>query len=118
MTTMTITTTSLEGQDPAYYAGRADAYDEHNAGVSLAELLVRSAYIGDLHPSGAYGLGYSAYIAGVRLEQAAATDVQSDHAHRKANRKARLAAKTVADAEATHCRRLGITQDAWDEATR
>lgn len=85
MTTMTTTLTLPGGQDPEHYAGRADAYDEHTAGATLTELLVRAAYILDLHPSDAYGRGYSAYVTGARLEQDADAAIETARAFRKAD---------------------------------
>lgn len=84
MTTMTLAPTGLEGQDPAYYAGRADAYDDHQAGTPLQVLTVRLGYLIDLHPDTPYVTGYAARVWEIHREQNAATDVQADHAHRKA----------------------------------
>lgn len=69
MTTMTFTPILTGGLDPDYYAGQADAYDDDRAGLTPEELSVRADYITDLHPSAAYGRGYTAYVKGVQLAQ-------------------------------------------------
>lgn len=68
MTTMTFAPILAGGIDPDFYAGRADAYDDH-ADLTPEELSVRADYITDLHPSLAYAQGYDAYVKGVQLEQ-------------------------------------------------
>jgi len=55
--------------DPAFYAGRADAYDDHQAGTPLNVLIVRLAYLIDLHPDTAYVKGYAAKLLELDREQ-------------------------------------------------
>ncbi|WP_399553887.1 hypothetical protein OG473_39500 (plasmid) [Streptomyces anulatus] len=76
MTTMTIAPALTGGHDPAYYAGRADAYDEHGDGTTTAELRTRAECIADFHPNKDYALGYAAYAASARLEQDAQQDTR------------------------------------------
>lgn len=63
--------------EPDYYAGRADAYDEHAAGTSLPVLLTRSDAITDWHPSNGYAAGYAYRVAEIRREESAIIDSQT-----------------------------------------
>lgn len=86
MTTMTVLPALTGGMDPAFYAGRADAYDEHAAGASPAELTVRAEYIVDFHDP-MYAAGYTERVAEIRRETAALTEAsiatQADAAHKR-----------------------------------
>ena len=70
--------TGDQHKDPAYYAGRADAYDEHTAGADADTLEDRFEWMTDptvaLHTgqllSTAYLQGYKALIEDLRGEQA------------------------------------------------
>lgn len=78
MTTMTIAAaTGDQNQNPDYYAGRADAYDEHKAGADADTLEDRFEWMTDpTIPqtttqllSTAYLDGYQALIEDLRAEQ-------------------------------------------------
>ncbi|MFJ1782465.1 hypothetical protein ACIOKA_37800 [Streptomyces anulatus] len=117
MTTMTPTPALLEGHNPAYYAGRADAYDDHQTGTSPQVLTVRLGYLIDQHPDVHYVTGYAARVLEIDAENRHITTNHTYWEKRPRLRgRALLDAKTVADAEHTHCRRLGISKAAWDEA--
>ncbi|MEU6925502.1 hypothetical protein [Streptomyces sp. NPDC046631] len=81
MTTMTIAPAITGGQDPAFYAGRADAYDDHRAGTNLATLIVRLGYLIDDHPVVQYAAGYAARVWEIDQEQRDATASQLEVAH-------------------------------------
>ncbi|MGW1468507.1 hypothetical protein ACWCPT_29695 [Streptomyces sp. NPDC002308] len=81
MTTLTIATALTGGQDPAYYAGRADAYDDHQAGTPLDTLRVRLGYLLDAHPDLAYATGYGDRVLEIRAETAAITAAETELAH-------------------------------------
>ncbi|MFI9194097.1 hypothetical protein ACIG0A_32965 [Streptomyces californicus] len=68
MTTTTHTPTLLHDNDPAYYAGRADAYDDHQTGTPLPVLTVRLSYLIDHHPNTHYVLGYAARVREIQAE--------------------------------------------------
>ena len=85
MTTMTLAPTNLGDQDPAYYAGRADAYDDHQAGTPLQVLIVRLGYLIDDHPNTVYVAGYAERVWEIDREQAADAAAQAEHAFRKAD---------------------------------
>ncbi|MFF6844697.1 hypothetical protein ACFY8X_38905 [Streptomyces tanashiensis] len=80
MSLMTLATTITGGHNPDYYAGRADAHDEHND-VTLTELTHRSAVIAEHHPSTMYALGYADRVLELRREHNARTAAQTDIAH-------------------------------------
>ncbi|MFJ7990287.1 hypothetical protein [Streptomyces sp. NPDC096351] len=80
MSLATLTTTITGGNDPAYYAGRADAYDEHNHGATLNELTTRAAHITDHHDP-MYAAGYNAHVLELRRETAFRTATEADIAH-------------------------------------
>ncbi|WP_097865854.1 hypothetical protein [Streptomyces sp. rh34] len=69
MTTMTIAPALTGGHDPAYYAGRADAYDDHQDGTTLQVLTVRLSYLIDQHPDVHYVTGYAARVLEIDAEQ-------------------------------------------------
>ncbi|MFC8339341.1 hypothetical protein ACFUJX_20335 [Streptomyces rubiginosohelvolus] len=73
MTTMTPAPALLDGNDPAYYAGRADAYDDHRNGTTPDELTVRLGYLIDQHPNTPYVLGYAARVLEIHAENRAIT---------------------------------------------
>ncbi|MEU0837151.1 hypothetical protein [Streptomyces sp. NPDC005969] len=81
MTTMTIAPAITGGHDPAYYAGRADAYDEHTAGADVATLTVRLSYLIDGHPDVQYAAGYAARVWEIDREQRDTTASQLEVAH-------------------------------------
>ncbi|MFF2411815.1 hypothetical protein [Streptomyces sp. NPDC058092] len=81
MTTMTIALADTDGQDPAYYAGRADAYDDHRAGTDLDTLIVRLGYLMNAHPDLAYVTGYADRVLEIRAETAAVTAAETELAH-------------------------------------
>ncbi|MFE7111715.1 hypothetical protein ACFU98_29830 [Streptomyces sp. NPDC057575] len=81
MTTMTIAPAITGGQDPAFYAGRADAYDDHRAGTDLATLIVRLGYLIDDHPVIQYAAGYAARVWEIDREQRAVTVAELELAH-------------------------------------
>lgn len=82
MSLMTLTATITGGHHPDYYAGRADAHDEHNKGATLTVLANRAAVIADLHPSIQYALGYTDRVLELRREHTATTTTaQTDLAH-------------------------------------
>ncbi|MFJ3699575.1 hypothetical protein ACIPW9_36540 [Streptomyces sp. NPDC090052] len=88
MTTMTITTATTNGpEDAGYFAGRADAYDEHGAGATTEILNQRAQLITDLHPDMGYVLGYTDYVLELRRETALTLAAHSDIAHRKTGRR-------------------------------
>ncbi|MGO1025614.1 hypothetical protein ACTOXX_34125 [Streptomyces rubiginosohelvolus] len=118
MTTMTPTPALLDDNGPAYYAGRADAYDDHRGGTTPEELTVRLGYLIDQHPDTAYVTGYAARVWEIHAEtrHLVAVDTYWEKKPRLRGR-ALLDAKTVTEAESTHRRRLGISQAAWDKAT-
>ncbi|MDX5526129.1 hypothetical protein PV677_36275 [Streptomyces sp. DE06-01C] len=68
MTTMTPAPALVGGHDPAYYAGRADAYDDHHDGTTLPVLLVRLGYLLDHHPDTPYVTGYGARVREIEAE--------------------------------------------------
>ncbi|WP_228994347.1 hypothetical protein [Streptomyces sp. DH8] len=68
MTTMTPTPALLHGNDPAYYAGRADAYDDHHDGTTPHELTIRLGYLIDHHPNTPYVTGYGARVREIEAE--------------------------------------------------
>lgn len=74
MTTMTIAPTLTDGHDPAYYAGRADAYDDHRTGTTPHELAVRLGYLIDQHPDVQYVLGYAARVLEIHAEHRTITN--------------------------------------------
>ncbi|QGZ53287.1 hypothetical protein GPZ77_34215 (plasmid) [Streptomyces sp. QHH-9511] len=80
MSLMTIAPAITDGQDPAFFAGRADAYDEHTDGATIAQLQTRADYITDLHDP-QYAAGYTARLHEIRRETAALTAAQTDTAH-------------------------------------
>ena len=80
MTTMTLTPTNLGDQDPAYYAGRADAYDDA-AHLTIHELNVRTSLYIDLHPNIHYAAGYADRVLEIRMEQAAVIAAETELAH-------------------------------------
>ncbi|MFI2620448.1 hypothetical protein [Streptomyces sp. NPDC018584] len=89
MTTATTLALPTTGSlDPAYYAGRADAYDEHANGAPATVLYLRAEYLADLHPDHWYVLGYAARVLELRHEQHTEAAAQTDLAHtdRKAHR--------------------------------
>ncbi|MFB8122069.1 hypothetical protein ACFVG1_12855 [Streptomyces bacillaris] len=59
-------TTTLH--DPAYYAGRADAHDDHNTGTTPHNLTTRLSYLIDHHPNTPYVLGYAARVLEIHAE--------------------------------------------------
>jgi hypothetical protein len=78
MTTMTIAApTGDQDRDLDYYAGRADAYDEHTAGADADTLEDRFEWMTDPTVpqntrqllSTAYLTGYQAFIQDLRAEQ-------------------------------------------------
>ncbi|MGW5989503.1 hypothetical protein ACWFRT_14000 [Streptomyces anulatus] len=77
MTTMTPTPALLGGHDPAYYAGRADAYDDHHTGTPLQVLTVRLGYLIDQHPDIHYVTGYAARVLEIDAEQRHITNVDT-----------------------------------------
>ncbi|MFE3381365.1 hypothetical protein [Streptomyces anulatus] len=77
MTTMTLAPALLHGNDPAYYAGRADAYDDHRNGTTPDELTVRLGYLIDQHPDIHYVLGYAARVLEIDAEQRHITTVDT-----------------------------------------
>lgn len=81
MSLMTLAATITGGHHPEYYAGRADAHDEHHEGTTLTALANRSAVIADLHPSTQYALGYTDRVLELRREHTATTTAQTDLAH-------------------------------------
>ncbi|WP_331723397.1 hypothetical protein [Streptomyces atratus] len=81
MTTMTIAPAITGGHDPAYYAGRADAYDDHHAGTDLDTLIVRLGYLIDDHPVVQYAVGYAARVWEIDREQRAVTVAELELAH-------------------------------------
>lgn len=81
MTTMTIAPAITGGQDPSFYAGRADAYDDHQAGTDLAVLIVRLSYLIDSHPDVQYVAGYAARVWEIDREQRTAKASQLEVAH-------------------------------------
>ncbi|MFJ6238943.1 hypothetical protein ACIQH0_33230 [Streptomyces griseus] len=68
MATPTITPAFLNNNDPAYYAGRADAYDDHRDGTTPSVLAVRLGYLIDHHPNTHYVLGYAARVREIHAE--------------------------------------------------
>lgn len=77
---MSLMTTALAitgGADPVYYAGRADAHDEHAQGATLAELDVRASYITEYHDP-VYAAGYGRRLLELRAEARAMADAQAD----------------------------------------
>ncbi|MEV8101023.1 hypothetical protein [Streptomyces sp. NPDC088135] len=81
MSLMTIAPAITGGQDPAFYAGRADAYDDHRAGTGLATLIVRLGYLIDDHPVVQYAAGYAARVWEIDREQRDAAASQLEVAH-------------------------------------
>lgn len=81
MSLMTLATSITGGHDPDYYAGRADAHDEHNYGTTPHELAHRATVIAEHHPSTMYALGYSDRVLELRREHAARAAAQTDLAH-------------------------------------
>lgn len=73
MTTMTPTPALLGGNDPAYYAGRADAYDDHQGGTTPHELTIRLGYLIDHHPNTPYVTGYADRVLEIHAENRAIT---------------------------------------------
>ncbi|MBD3550813.1 hypothetical protein [Streptomyces sp. SP18CM02] len=74
MTTTTPTPTLLHDNDPAYYAGRADAYDDHHTGTTPHELAIRLGYLIDHHPNTPYVLGYADRVLEIHAEHRAITN--------------------------------------------
>jgi regulator of sigma D len=81
MSLMTLTAAITGGHHPDYYAGRADAHDEHRDGATLTELATRAHVIADLHPSTQYALGYTDRVLELRHEHTATITAQTDLAH-------------------------------------
>ncbi|MGW2844414.1 hypothetical protein [Streptomyces sp. NPDC001274] len=81
MTAMTITTAILGGQDPDYYAGRADAYDDHHTGTTLDTLITRLGYLIDEHPNTGYVTGYADRVWEIHREQHAVASAEAELAH-------------------------------------
>ncbi|MFD7980277.1 hypothetical protein [Streptomyces sp. NPDC059071] len=81
MSLMILATTITGGHDPDFYAGRADAHDEHRDGAILTELTHRAAVIADLHPSTLYALGYSDRVLEIHREHSASTAAETNLAH-------------------------------------
>ncbi|MFC7794574.1 hypothetical protein [Streptomyces cinereoruber] len=80
MSLMTLTAAITGDQDPDYYAGRADAYDDHQAGTPLDVLITRATYNTAHHTPG-YAKGYSTRVEEIRREIADINDLQADIAH-------------------------------------
>ncbi|MFF6903469.1 hypothetical protein [Streptomyces hydrogenans] len=81
MSLLTLTTAITGNQDPDYYAGRADAHDEHTAGTTLPVLEHRAQLIADEHFSFPYAAGYWARVLEIRHEHAATITAQTHLAH-------------------------------------
>ncbi|MFE1230282.1 hypothetical protein [Streptomyces sp. NPDC058745] len=79
MSVLTLTPALTGDQDPSAYAGRADAYDEHMAGVTLDELLVRVGYVVEYHDT-QYALGYGGRVDEIRRETRALNAAQANAA--------------------------------------
>jgi hypothetical protein len=87
MTTMTIApATGNYADDPDYYAGRADAYDD-TAGRTLDELIVLAGMAVD-YASIPYALGYLDRVTELRLESDAVTAAETELAHTDLPKKA------------------------------
>ncbi|RSS33781.1 hypothetical protein [Streptomyces sp. WAC08241] len=80
MSLMTLTTAITGNQDPNFYAGRADAYDDHQTGTPLDTLNTRAAYNAE-HHNPMYAAGYYARVLEIRRETADINDLQADIAH-------------------------------------
>lgn len=81
MSLMTLVGSITGHHDPDYYAGRADAHDEHTTGTTLTELAHRARLIADHHPSTQYALGYTDRLLELRREHTATITAQTDLAH-------------------------------------
>lgn len=81
MSLMTLVDAITGPQNPDYYAGRADAHDEHATGTTLTELAHRARLIADHHPSTQYALGYTDRVLELRREHTATIAAQTDLAH-------------------------------------
>lgn len=75
MSILTLAPNPTGTPDPAYYAGRADAYDDHAEGTPISVLIVRLSYLIDHHPDLAYVTGYAQRLREIDREE---------HAHRAA----------------------------------
>ncbi|MEU1133537.1 hypothetical protein ABZ383_27395 [Streptomyces sp. NPDC005900] len=81
-TTLTTAPALTTGLDPAYYAGRADAYDdEHTDGITTDVLYTRAEYLADHHPDHWYVIGYAARVLEHRHEHHTAAAAQTDLAY-------------------------------------
>lgn len=102
MTTMTTSTTGL-GEHGAYHAGKADAWDEHQAGTPLDVLAIRLDALLD-HLAGpdalAYTLGYSATYVSAKLQEEASVAATEELAYEE--RAAALRADAADDLAAYH----------------
>ena len=76
MTTMTLAP-AFDGfaGDPQYAQGRADAYDDETAGLTLDELSARAVQYAEHAPILA-AFGYTDRVLEIRTEHAARTDAQ------------------------------------------
>lgn len=84
MATPTTPTTGLDdNQLNAYdYAtGTADAYDENRAGLTLAELTVRLAWLIDEHTNLSYVLGYASVVQRLAVEADITAEVDAELAY-------------------------------------
>ncbi|MFI6653250.1 hypothetical protein ACIBI8_37380 [Streptomyces sp. NPDC050529] len=79
MTTMTIGNALTGGQDPDYYNGRADAYDD-SAQLTLDHLTVRAGIHAD-YAHLPYALGYMDRVLELRMEHDAVTAAETELAH-------------------------------------
>jgi hypothetical protein len=80
MTTMTLNLVDTSDQDPAYYAGRADAYDDA-AVFTIDELNARLSLYLELHPDIGYVEGYADRVLEIRKESAAVVAAETELAH-------------------------------------
>ncbi|WP_448333535.1 hypothetical protein [Streptomyces sp. DSM 41534] len=64
-----------------FAAGIADAYDEDRAGLTLAELTVRLAWLIDEHPNLSYVLGYASVVQRLAIEADITAEVDAELAY-------------------------------------
>lgn len=98
MTTMTpeALTPSPFASDPFYALGVADAYDEHNAGENVHDLVRRADEMLDVAPTGPvpanlYVCGYANTVRGILNGHIAQINAQTEVAHRWLHRSERSA---------------------------
>lgn len=79
MSLMTLGPAITGGQDPAYYTGRADAYDDSNT-LTIDHLTIRAGIHAD-YAHLPYALGYMDRVIEFRMERDAVTAAETELAH-------------------------------------